>query len=98
MLQVDREEASRSVFMKRFKHGAEMEAVRKLIDDIEIIDEDLLYDLEDVSWDFVTMHNFHRVLQFDDRVHRYVLGAPHRYSSGIFFRLESKPSMVTFFS
>jgi len=51
VMQVDREVASRSVFMKRFKHGAEMDAVRKLVDDIEIIDEDMLYDLEDVSWD-----------------------------------------------
>ena len=28
-----------------------MDAVRKLVDDIEIVDEDMLYDLEDVSWD-----------------------------------------------
>ena len=51
VLQVDREEASRTVFMKRPQHGAEMEAIRRMVNDIEIDETDLLYDVEDVSWD-----------------------------------------------
>ena len=51
VLQVDREEASRTVFMKRPQHGAEMEAIRRMVNDIEIDATDLLYSVEDVSWD-----------------------------------------------
>lgn len=54
VLQVDREEATRTVFMKRFKHGAEMEAIRRMVDDIQTNDGELLYDLDDVSWDDLT--------------------------------------------
>ena len=51
VLQVDRDVATRTVFMKRFKHGAEMEAIRRMVNDIEYEDTDLLYGVEDVSWD-----------------------------------------------
>jgi len=48
ILQVDRDVASRTVFMKRTKHGADMEAIRRMVNDVETAD-DILYD--EVDWD-----------------------------------------------
>ena len=48
ILQVDRDVVSRTVFMKRAKHGADMEAIRRMVNDVESSD-DILYD--DVDWD-----------------------------------------------
>ena len=48
ILQVDRDVVSRTVFMKRVKHGADMEAIRRMVNDVESSD-DILYD--DVDWD-----------------------------------------------
>ena len=45
--QVDRGEATRTVFMKRFKHGADMEAVRRIIENSDSDKEHY----EDVDWD-----------------------------------------------
>jgi len=52
VLQVDREEVSRTMFMKKFKHGADMENIRKMIDDIENDDsEEPFYSEEVPDWD-----------------------------------------------
>ena len=48
IMQVDRDVVSRTVFMKRPKHGADMEAIRRMINGVESAD-DILYD--DVDWD-----------------------------------------------
>jgi hypothetical protein len=48
ILQVDRDVVSRTVFMKRAKHGADMDAIRRMVNGVDSSD-DILYD--DVDWD-----------------------------------------------
>ena len=49
VLQVDRDEVSRTSFMKKFKHGADMEAIRTMVDAIENDEEFYSEDVPD--WD-----------------------------------------------
>ena len=52
VMQVDREMISRTFFMKKFKHGAEMESIREMIDDSERDDVDeVFYSGEAPDWD-----------------------------------------------